>query len=150
MLIMLQLKKLWILILKWKKNRANLTGLKDKRQDDLEKLLKYKLEIEQLCVDFAKKGDQLNLFLEECLLGVAEPVRASSVKDVDNAEKLLNNLINSHKTSKNLLEELNDIFKKVKSEGENPLQFSRFTIPGITEKYNQVKKDMDEKKMLLH
>jgi len=131
-----------------KKNRANLTGLKDKRQDDLEKLLKYKLEIEQLCVDFAKKGDQLNLFLEECLLGVAEPVRASSVKDVDNAEKLLNNLINSHKSSKNLLDELNDIFKKVKSEGENPLQFSRFTIPGITEKYNQVKKDMDEKKRI--
>jgi len=39
--------------------------------------------------------------------------------------------------------------KKVKSEGENPLQFSRFTLPGITEKYNQVKKDMVDKKNAL-
>jgi len=51
-----------------KKNRANLTGLKDKRQDDLEKLLKYKLEIEQLCVDFAKKRRSIKSFLRRMFI----------------------------------------------------------------------------------
>jgi len=90
----------------------------NKKLEEVQKMLDYKMEIEKLCVEFAKKSDQYNLFLEESLLSTSEPVRASSIKDVDKAEVELKQAEKTLKESKTL-DELAQIAKKVKEAGED-------------------------------
>jgi actinin alpha len=123
---------------------------KDQKVAALEKVLKFKLEIEQFCIDFAKKVDQLNLFLEEAGLSVSEPVRASSVKDVEAADVVLEGLLKAHKESHSLLNEAKDIHKKVTDAGEDPHIYSAITLANITKKYDDTKKDLDTKKQSLN
>jgi len=92
--------------------KANIAQQKDEKIKLLEETLKFKLEIEQNCIDFAKKLDQLNLFLEEVALSVSEPVRASSVKDVDTAYQIVNNLLKTHSDNKKTLQDAQEIHKK--------------------------------------
>jgi len=93
--------------------KANIAQQKDEKIKLLEETLKFKLEIEQNCIDFAKKLDQLNLFLEEVALSVSEPVRASSVKDVDTAYQIVNNLLKTHSDNKKTLQDAQEIHKKL-------------------------------------
>jgi Ca2+-binding EF-hand superfamily protein len=122
---------------------------KDAKLKEMEALLAAKLEIESLCIDFAKKADQLNLYLEECLLGTSEPVRASSVKDVDAAEQQTQHYETNLKGGKKNLDELNAISKKVKDAGENPNVFSRLTLDVLKQKYDLAIKEISDKKVAL-
>jgi len=62
------------------------------KKKQMEDLLAKKLEIEQLCVEFAKNAETLTLFLEDCSLTLSEPVLASSVSDVEKLIKDTNTL----------------------------------------------------------
>jgi len=115
----------------------------------LKKLLAQKLEIENLCVEYAKKADQLNLFLEESLLNTSEPVRASSVKDVDIAEDQLKKLEEKLKVSKQSMDELTNISKKVTEYGENPYVFSRLSLETLKQKSTKANQELNEKKSSL-
>lgn len=126
-----------------------LTKAKDSKLHEVEKLLAEKLEIENLCIEFAKKADQLNLFLEETLLNTSEPVRASSVKDVDVAEEQLKKLEEKLKGSKQSMDDLNSISKKVTDYGEDPHVYSRLNLKTLSEKAAQATKELNEKKASL-
>jgi actinin alpha len=129
-----------------KTGRDSVQQQKGQKLQNLEEMLKFKLEIEQLCIDFAKKVDQLNLFLEEAGLSVSEPVRASSVKDVEAANSVMEGLMKAHKEAVALLKEIQDIHKKVTEAGEDPQIYSAITLEDITKKYNEINKDLNEKK----
>jgi len=129
--------------------KANIGSQKEEKIKLLEETLKYKLEIEQQCIDFAKKLDQLNLFLEEVALSVSEPVRASSVKDVDNAYGVINGLLKSHADNKKNLTDAQEIHKKITQAGEDPHQYCATTLENIQKKYDAAQKDMNEKKQTL-
>jgi len=126
--------------------KANIAQQKDEKIKLLEETLKFKLEIEQNCIDFAKKLDQLNLFLEEVALSVSEPVRASSVKDVDTAYQIVNNLLKTHSDNKKTLQDAQEIHKKIVNAGEDPHQYCATTLENIQKKYESAQKDINEKK----
>jgi len=89
------------------------------------------------------------LFLEESLLNTSEPVRASSVKDVDIAEDQLKKLEEKLKVSKQSMDELTNISKKVTEYGENPYVFSRLSLETLKQKSTKANQELNEKKSSL-
>jgi len=106
--------------------------------DRLNELLKLKQELEDNCLEFAKKGEQLNLFLEEADLTLTEPVQASNVKDVDEAIERTSAIAKEHESKKALYEELNELSKKILDAGGNPKVYSRHDIDSLTKKFNSI------------
>jgi len=82
------------------------------KKKQMEDLLAKKLEIEQLCVEFAKNAETLTLFLEDCSLTLSEPVLASSVKDVEVLVAQIEEYSQKIKEIKHVLDKLVDIHSK--------------------------------------
>jgi len=91
-------------------------------------LLNKKLEIEQLCVDFAKNSETLYLFLEECSNTISEGTHATSVSDCENKEKETQSLIERITGEMSeVLETIKSLYDNVSSQNQNPEAFSRIS-----------------------
>jgi len=100
----------------------------EKKKHDLQELLTKKLEIEQLCVDFAKNSETLYLFLEECSNTISEGTISTSVSDCQNKEKETHSLTERLEGEMHeVLETIKSLHEKVSSQSQNPEAFSRIT-----------------------
>jgi actinin alpha len=116
--------------------------LKKRLEDRLKKLE----EIQRKCLEFARKIETLNLFLEDATLALIEPVKANSVTEVEEYEKVVNGLEQEHANQAPALDELKQLNKSIINDGGDPMTFAQNTLPQVEEKYNAVKGDIAAKR----
>jgi len=104
-------------------------------------------ELVRLCLEFARKAEQVNLFCEDALLSLIEPVRASSVKDVELYQNTVDGIEQEHAgENATALNDLAELEKKITAEEGNPTEFSKLSLAQVNEKYQAVRAQLDARK----
>lgn len=111
----------------------------------LEERLKKLEEIQRKCLEFSKKGENLNTFLEDAKLALIEPVVATSVKEVETIEATINALAQDHANQSPTLQELKDLNDSILADGGDPMTFATLSLDALNEAYNTVQSEITNK-----
>jgi len=118
-------------------------------EEELMKKLAHKQAIEGKCVQFAKTANQLDLFAEDALGQLQEPVAVSSVKEVDALIESFSKLKTSYDEKAPLLQEIVQLHKEVSDDGEKPEMYSSVTLSQVQNKFQSIKTPLNDKLQLL-
>jgi actinin alpha len=113
--------------------------------EELNKWLKHKQEIEANCIEFATTVQQLNLFLEDIALALVEPVSANSVQEVEDKQSANEALVESHTDKKSIHDKITELHNSITAAGADSGVYSSLSYDAITEKYNRIKEQLDQR-----
>lgn len=118
--------------------------------DRLAAELKRREELVAMCLDYSRLAEKLNLFLQDATLSLIEPVRASSVKDVEIYQNVVDSIEKDHQGDyKTILEQVTTLDQNIRTAEGNPKAFSNLEVDQLTNTYNQVQEQVNSKKQEL-
>jgi len=115
------------------------------KKQKLEEIIAYKQEIEDLCVQYSTKSESLVLFFEDADLVLTEPVKASSVKDVEDAQAVVAKIVEVQQLNEDLLKELKELADKITAANVDPYQYSRYNQEHLEKRFEETKTALSER-----
>jgi len=127
----------------------NQQGVKAKGQEKaiaLQDALKRLEEIIANCLEFARLSEQVNMFFDDVELALSEPIKANSVKEVEAASDLINNIDRDLTGQLDNVNKLAELTQKIQDAGYSAQIYTDNTYEGLATKYNDAATQIDGRK----
>eukprot|EP01027_Heterolobosea_sp_BB2_P013340 GEZU01019243.1.p1 GENE.GEZU01019243.1~~GEZU01019243.1.p1 ORF type:complete len:433 (-),score=195.17 GEZU01019243.1:536-1771(-) len=124
---------------------SKLIDLAQNLRQRFQEALEHLRVIDQKCHEFAKLAEEFNLWSEEAVSSLTDPISAASVSDVVALESSLQNLQDEYDDKQNVINMLRALSNDISSVlSVNP--YSRFTMDALLNKYDAVKSHLDTRR----
>ncbi|KAL9652530.1 hypothetical protein ABK040_000100 [Willaertia magna] len=118
----------------------------EQKAKDLDDRLKKLEELLGKCLDYAKKAENLAMFLDDISLALAEPITASSVKDVDVFVDILEAVDARYNDNAPVLGNVTELYDDIKNNGGDPNLYSGIDKKDLEDKFKTAGKQIEDRK----
>jgi actinin alpha len=121
----------------------------DERKAGLEKELERQQALESLRLEFATRARALANWIEDAEDTLAEPVRVNSLSAIEESKESFSHFINEFEVHSSEYNDIVELSKKMEAEGIEDNMYSAFTISQLTDKWNKLQQEVNERKEAL-
>lgn len=107
--------------------------------DRFQKEKERREDIVRRSLEYAKKSEEMNLYCDDAIMTLGEPVRAQSVKDVETLQALVGNIEQDVATNEKLIAELQELHEGLQRDGAKIQEFSKCPLEETVGNFEQVK-----------
>jgi DNA repair exonuclease SbcCD ATPase subunit len=114
--------------------------------EQLKQKLADKQATEELCINFSKAAQTLDVYLEDLETKLSEKIKVSSVEEVVAIASATEENEKEYVEKEASVTEMSNIHKQISDKGENPQTYTTLTLDGLSSKYDALKNEFATKK----